>query len=117
MPKWRPGLTDVKVVGRKENVVRIEFVSERNGKTAKSAASLSLWPPSGVVSEDMTRLAQVTWTVRFEEANGGTMATAIQDVKVRGAWAAIFAPRGVEPAQRSAKAVLDSFAAYVEGLP
>jgi hypothetical protein len=55
--------------------------------------------------------------VRFEKAPEGTRVTAVLDVRVKGLWASIFAPRGREEAETSAQEGLMSFARYVEGLP
>jgi uncharacterized membrane protein len=117
MPRWSRQVTAVRVVGREGAMVRIESESKSGGRTHISSARLTLSPPERVETEGETRFTKIRRTVRFEEVPEGTEVTAVLDVQVKGLWASVFAPRGREKAESSAREGLESFARYVESLP
>jgi len=116
-PKWSRQATTVRVVGREGDTVSIESETVSGGRPRITLAKLTLSPPEGVETEGETRLIRTKRTVRFEVVPEGTKVTAVQDVRVKGLWASIFAPRGKDEAESSAREGLKSFAEYVESLP
>ena len=116
-PKWSRQATTVRVVGREGGTVSIESETVSGGRPGITVAKLVLSPPGGVETEGETRLTKTRRTVRFEDVPEGTKVTAVLDVRVKGAWASIFAPRGKDEAESSAQEGLKYFAEYVEGLP
>lgn len=116
-PKWSRRVTSVRVVGREGGTVSIESVTGSSRHPRIDVAKLALSPPLGVETVAETRLATTKRTVRFEELPGGTRVTVTQDVRVKRPWAYVFAPRGKDEAESSAREGLKSFAEYVEDLP
>ena len=116
-PKWSRQVTTVRVIRREGSTVSIESESVSGGRLRITVAKLTLSPPEGVETEGETRLIRAKRTVRFEDAPEGTKVTAVLDVRVKGPWAWIFAPRGKDEAESSAREGLTSFAEYVESLP
>jgi uncharacterized membrane protein len=116
-PKWSRRSTAVRVVGREGDTVNIESETMSGERPRIAMAKLKLSPPEGVETEGETRFTRTRRTVRFEDVPGGTKVTAVLDVQVKGRWASIFVPRGVDEAEPSAREGLRSFAEYVESLP
>jgi uncharacterized membrane protein len=116
-PKWSRQATVVRVVGREGGTVSIESETVSDGRPRIAVAKLTLSPPEGVETERETRLTRARRTVRFEEVPEGTKVTAVLDFRVKGPWAWIFATRGKDEAEASAREGLRSFAEYVESLP
>lgn len=116
-PKWSTQATDVKVIGREGNVVRIKSVSCSRERTRISTTGLVLTPPEKVESTSEKRLTRTRRTVIFEGTSEGTKVTAVLDVEVNGLWRAIFTPKGGVEAESDAQNGLKSFAEYVESLP
>ena len=116
-PKWSRQATAVRVVEREGSTVRVESETVSGGRPRVTVAKLALSPLEGVETEGETRLTRTRRTVRFEDVPEGTKVTAVLDVRVKRPWAAIFAPRGEDEAEASARQGLRSFAEYVEGLP
>ncbi|MGP8124651.1 MAG: SRPBCC family protein [Nitrososphaerales archaeon] len=116
-PKWSRQATTVRVVGREGDTVSIESEIVSGGRPRITAAKLTLSPPEGVETEGETRLTRTRRTVRFEDVPEGTRVTAVLDLRVKGAWAWIFATRGKDEAESFAQEGLRSFAEYVESLP
>lgn len=117
MPKWSRQVTAVRVVGREGGTVHVESEGPSGGRQHISKAEMTLSPPDRVETKGETRFTRTRRTVRFEEVQEGTKVTAVLDVQVKGLWASIFAPKGKEEAEASAREGLASFARYVEGLP
>lgn len=117
MPRWSKQVTAVRVVGREGSTVRMESESPSGGCSRVSTAKLTLSPPDGVETEGETRFTRTKRTVRFEEVPEGTRVTAVQDVRVKGVWAWVFATGGRGLAESSAREGLESFAGYAESLP
>ena len=116
-PKWSTQATRVKVVAREGNTVSMESETVSGGKPRITVAKLTLSPPELVEAGGETRLTRIRRTVRFEDVPEGTMITASLDVRVKGRWAWIFAPRGKSEAESSAQEGLKAFAEYVESMP
>ena len=116
-PKWSKQATTVRVVRREGGTVSIENEIVSGGRLRITVAKLTLSPPEGVETEGETRLTKTKRAVRFEDAPEGTKVTAVLDVRVKGLWASIFAPRGKDEAESSAREGLRDFAEYVERLP
>ncbi len=116
-PKWSRQATAVRVVGREASTVSIESEIVSGGRQRITAAKLTLSPPEGVETEGETRFTRTRRTVRFEDVPEGTRVTAVLDLRVKGAWALIFASRGKDEAESFAREGLRSFAEYVESLP
>jgi uncharacterized membrane protein len=116
-PKWSTQATIVRVVGREGGtVVNIESETASGGRPRVTLAKLVLSPPERVETEGETRFTRTKRTVRFEDAPEGTKVTAALDVRVKGPWAWILAPRGKDEAESFAREGLRSFAEYVESL-
>ena len=116
-PKWSRQATTVRVVRREGGTVSIESETVSGGRPRITVAKLTLSPPEGVETEGETTFTRTRRTVRFEDVPEGTEVTAALDVRVKGPWAWIFAPRGKDEAESFAREGLRSFAEYVEGLP
>jgi uncharacterized membrane protein len=115
-PKWSRQATTVRVVGREGGTVTIESEIISDGRPRISIAKLMLSPPEWVETEGETRLTRTRRTVRFDDVPEGTKVTVVLDVRVKGSWAWIFAPRGKDEAESSAREGLRSFAEYVKSL-
>lgn len=113
-PEWSKGVSAMRVVRSEGNTVQLESESDTRGGRKTSIAKLTLSAPSKVETERETRFTRTVRTVSFERVPEGTKVTAILDVRVKGRWAAVLAPRGKQEAIRSATEGLESFANYVE---
>ena len=116
-PKWSKQTTSVRVVEREGRTVSVESETLSGGRPRTTVVKLTFSPPDEVGTEGETRLTRTKRMVRFENAPDGTKVTAVLDVQVKGLWASIFAPRGKDEAESSAREGLKSFAEYVESLP
>ena len=116
-PKWSRQTTAVREVGREGGTVSIESETASGGRPRVTVGKLTLSPLEEVETEGETRLTRTRRTVRFEAVPEGTRVTAVLDVRVKGRWALILAPRGKDEAESSARQELRYFAEYVESLP
>jgi uncharacterized membrane protein len=116
-PKWSNQTASVRVIEREGGTVSVESETLSGGRPRITMVKLTLSPSEEVGTDGETRLTRTKRTIRFEDVREGTKVTAVMDVQVKGLWAAIFAPRGKDEAESSARQGLKSFAEYVENLP
>jgi uncharacterized membrane protein len=116
MPKWSKQISALRVLGREEGRVRLEFQSASGAPGRTTVSELRLVPGEKVESEGETRFTRTRRVVSFARVPEGTKVTASQDVSMKGKWGWILKPRGRAEAEASASTELSSFAGYVENL-
>jgi uncharacterized membrane protein len=117
MPKWSKQISAVKILGKGEDRIRLEFQSASGASRRTTISELNLIPGEKVESEGETRFTRTKRAVSFARVPEGTKVTASLDVTMKGKWGWVLRTRGKEEAEASASTELSSFASYVESLP